>query len=185
MAKVNFKRIENSANIDSISVEDGNFIVTGDGKSYIDYGTERVPTNGTLDTEMSDTSRNGVENKVIKQYVDESVANSRSVIAWTNPSPTSSFEGQTVTMSAKFSDGYDSYEILFRQNNNESNTRLMSTGIIPSSNGTILHYATSVANFRATITTMYDQTFTFENGNPSNTICIPVYIILHNTGLFE
>ena len=70
MAKVNFKRIENSENIDTIDVVDGNFIITGDGKSYIDYGTDRIPTSGTPDTEMSDTSRNTVENKVIKEYVD-------------------------------------------------------------------------------------------------------------------
>ena len=73
MATVNFKRISNSTNIDSVPIQDGNFIVTGDGKSYIDYGTNRIPTNGTLDTTMSDSSTNAVENNVIKEYVDESV----------------------------------------------------------------------------------------------------------------
>ena len=73
MATVNFKRISNSTNIDSVPIQDGNFIVTGDGKSYIDYGTDRVPTNGTLDNAMSDSSTNAVENNVIKEYVDESV----------------------------------------------------------------------------------------------------------------
>ena len=74
MAKVNFKRIQNSSQIDNLPVEDGAFIVTGDGKSYVDYGNDRIPTNGTLDTEISDTSRNAVENKVIKEYVDDTVA---------------------------------------------------------------------------------------------------------------
>ena len=74
MAKVNFKRIQNSSQIDNLPVEDGAFIVTGDGKSYIDYGNDRIPTNGTLDTEMSDLSSNAVENKVIKEYVDDTVA---------------------------------------------------------------------------------------------------------------
>jgi len=74
MAKVNFKRIEDSSQIDDIAIEDGAFIVTGDGKSYIDYGTNRIPTNGTLDDNMSDVSRNGVENKVIKEYVDTTIA---------------------------------------------------------------------------------------------------------------
>lgn len=74
MAKVNFKRIQNSSQIDNLPVEDGAFIITGDGKSYIDDGNDRIPTNGTLDTEMSDTSRNAVENKVIKEYVDDTVA---------------------------------------------------------------------------------------------------------------
>lgn len=70
MAKVRFKRINTASQIDNVPIQDGSFIVTGDGKSYIDYGLNRVPTNGTLDSEMSDDSLNGVENKVIKAYVD-------------------------------------------------------------------------------------------------------------------
>lgn len=70
MAKVRFKRINTASQIDNVPIQDGSFIVTGDGKSYIDYGLNRVPTNGTLDSEMSDDSLNGVENKVIKEYVD-------------------------------------------------------------------------------------------------------------------
>jgi hypothetical protein len=70
MAKVSFKRIEDSGNIDNVEVEDGSFIVTGDGKTYIDYGDSRIAIGGTPDSEMSDISRNTVENKVIKEYVD-------------------------------------------------------------------------------------------------------------------
>lgn len=70
MAKVRFKRIQDSTNIGDLNIEDGSFIVTGDGKTYIDYGTNRVPTSGTPDSTMSDSSRNTVENKVIKEYVD-------------------------------------------------------------------------------------------------------------------
>ena len=70
MAVVNFKRIEDSANINNIDIEDGAFIVTGDGKIFVDYGTDRVATSGTPDSQMSDTSRNTVENNVIKEYVD-------------------------------------------------------------------------------------------------------------------
>lgn len=73
MAKVNFKRIEDSSQIDDVAIEDGSFIVTGDGKSYIDYGENRVPTSGTPDSAMSDSSTNTVENKVIKEYVDDTV----------------------------------------------------------------------------------------------------------------
>lgn len=73
MAKVLFKRIEDSANINNIEIEDGSFIVTGDGKTYVDYGEDRIPTSGTPDTEMSDRSTNTVENNVIKEYVDNSV----------------------------------------------------------------------------------------------------------------
>lgn len=73
MAKVLFKRIEDSANINNIEIEDGSFIVTGDGKTYVDYGEDRIPTSSTPDTEMSDRSRNTVENNVIKDYVDTNI----------------------------------------------------------------------------------------------------------------
>jgi len=73
MAKVKFKRIPCSSQINDLPIEDGSFVITGDGKSYIDYGNDRIPTNGTLDTEISDTSRNAVENKVIKEYVDDAI----------------------------------------------------------------------------------------------------------------
>lgn len=35
----------------------------------------------TLDTEMSDTSENGVQNKVIKQYVDDTIGNIEELLA--------------------------------------------------------------------------------------------------------
>ncbi len=42
MAWAKFKRIDDSNNIDDIDFEDGAFIVTGDGKSYIDYDNDRI-----------------------------------------------------------------------------------------------------------------------------------------------
>ena len=42
MAKVQFKRIENSSNINSVPVVDGQLIYTKDGKQYMDYDTTRV-----------------------------------------------------------------------------------------------------------------------------------------------
>lgn len=70
MANVLFKRVEDSTQLDNIPVVDGSFYVTVDGKIFIDYGNKRLPVGGTPDTKMSDISRNTVENKVIKQYVD-------------------------------------------------------------------------------------------------------------------
>lgn len=109
MAKVKFKRIEDSSNINTVTVEDGSFIITGDGKSYIDYGTNRVPTNGTLDTTMSGSSSNAVENSVIKSYVDSSVGEAKGTILWSNQNPYNSFTAQTINLS---SDDYDMLEIL-------------------------------------------------------------------------
>ena len=108
MAKVNFKRIQNSSQIDNLPVEDGAFIVTGDGKSYIDYGTDRIPTSGTPDVEMSDTSHNTVENKVIKEYVDNNTNSLKPTLLWTNPSPSNNFSSSQITLS---SGDYDFLEI--------------------------------------------------------------------------
>lgn len=43
MAKVLFKRIEDSSLIDNYDVVDGSFIVTKDGKVFVDYESERIP----------------------------------------------------------------------------------------------------------------------------------------------
>lgn len=75
MAKVNFKRVLTNDDVNNLPIEDGNFIVTKDGKAFTDYDNERVGIGGTPDTEMSDTSTNSVENKIIKQYVDTNVGN--------------------------------------------------------------------------------------------------------------
>lgn len=110
MAKVKFKRIQSSTDIGDLNIEDGSFIVTGDGKSYIDYGTNRVPTNGTPDTEMSDTSRNAVENKVIKEYIDDNTNSLKPTVLWTNPSPSNNFSSSQITLS---SGDYDFLEIYY------------------------------------------------------------------------
>lgn len=73
MAKVNFKRVTTDNDVSKIPIEDGNFIVTKQGKTYVDFDSSRIPTSGTPDIEMSDTSTNTVENKVIKKYVDNNI----------------------------------------------------------------------------------------------------------------
>jgi len=71
MANVLFKRIQNSELIDDYPIVDGSFYITKDGKSYADFDDERVPFGGTPDATMSDVSTNTVQNKVIKEYVDD------------------------------------------------------------------------------------------------------------------
>lgn len=106
MAKANFKRIEDSSTIDDIDIEDGAFIVTGDGKTYVDFGTNRIPTSGTPDSQMSNTSRNTVENKVIKEYVDDNLTNfmNKPILLWENQDPYTVFNEQQITLN---SDDYD------------------------------------------------------------------------------
>ncbi len=73
MSKVNFKRIRNIDDLTNIDIYDGNLIVSGDGKLFVDYENSRVAVGGTPDTEMSDTSNNSIENKVVKTYIDNSL----------------------------------------------------------------------------------------------------------------
>lgn len=72
MAKVNFIRRHTDVEVDEEPIVDGNFIVTGDGGVFIDYGTERIAIGGSIivDSTMSDTSTNPVQNKVVKEYTD-------------------------------------------------------------------------------------------------------------------
>lgn len=81
MAKVKFKRFLSDNDLENVNIEDGSFIVTKDGTSYIDYVDERVPFGGTSDDEMSDTSINSVKNKVIKSYVDSEIDNASDEIS--------------------------------------------------------------------------------------------------------
>ena len=88
--KVEFKRVQTDAEVENIDIKDGQLIYTGTGKTYMDYGTERIPTgsgggSGTVDTEMSDTSENAVQNKVIKEYVDSQTVPEEVIVSDTQP----------------------------------------------------------------------------------------------------
>lgn len=55
MSKVNFKRVATKEEIENIPVEDGNFIVTGDGSAYIDYLNERKQISGGISSNDYDS----------------------------------------------------------------------------------------------------------------------------------
>lgn len=83
MAKVSFKRINNSSDLSSLTVSDGSFIVTGDGKSYVDFGNKRVPIGGTPDHDVSTSSTNAVANNAITNYVNEQLDSMQEDIGFT------------------------------------------------------------------------------------------------------
>lgn len=189
MANVLFKRVEDSTQLDNIPVLDGSFYVTGDGKSFIDYDGERLPVGGTPDTEMSDRSRNTVENNVIKQYVDNSIISRK--ILWTNPNPTSTFDSQSITLS---SDDYDCYEIIYQFS--QMNVMLFNTGKIPKgnniniffvlNNSTNTHLHTNRLIRYENDTTLYaENCYSSTDNNATNNRCTPLYVIGYKTGLFE
>lgn len=86
MAKVEFTRVETDEEVENINIKDGQLIYTGTGKTYMDYGNQRIPTGSggssvDVDTEMSDISENAVQNKVIKEYVDNEIETVNNKIA--------------------------------------------------------------------------------------------------------
>ena len=88
--KVEFKRVQTDAEVENIDIKDGQLIYTGTGKTFMDYGNQRIPTGSgaepvEVDTEMSDTSENAVQNKVIKEYVDSQTVPEEVIISDTQP----------------------------------------------------------------------------------------------------
>lgn len=90
--KVEFKRVQTDAEVENIDIKDGQLIYTGTGKTFMDYGNQRIPTGSgaepvEVDTEMSDTSTNAVQNKVIKEYVDDQIDSVPEEVAISNIEP--------------------------------------------------------------------------------------------------
>lgn len=195
MANVLFNRVEDSTQLDNIPVVDGSFYVTGDGKSFIDYGEERLPVGGTPDTEMSDRSRNTVENNVIKQYVDNSIISRK--LLWTNPNPNVQFSAQSITLS---SDDYDVLEIYYYDWVDTSGYKDLLCQKTIKGHSTKLqvqlsHNGNSYAGNRR-IRYIDDTTLQVDddyriidnsafNNAKANYWNVPVYIVGYKTGLFE
>jgi hypothetical protein len=53
----------------------GTNIKTINGETILGEGDITIQSGGTVDTAMSDTSENAVQNKVIKKYIDDLVGN--------------------------------------------------------------------------------------------------------------
>lgn len=143
MAKVLFKRYESNIEAEESQIIDGQFIVTKEGKTFVDYGSDRIPVGGTLDDEMSDSSTNGVENKVIKQYVDKKIDDKTMVLSGDitlTPASAGLYYGYEGTKIISYPDGYN-------QNNCVVISSMINNQMIPYSdlgtaNGSPLAYST-------------------------------------------
>lgn len=201
MAKVNFKRIEDSSLIDNYDIEDGSFWVTGDGKTYVDYGTERIAIAGTPDTQMSDISRNTVENKVVKEYIDTQIndlnTNLSPILLWSNPNPNNVFSLQQITLN---SDDYDMIEVIgiswnatgYRKRVSvkapKGESLLLTTQFVTAGNS--FYIASRVLDHVNDTLYTVDNCRAVDNGNISslltnNEVLIPYLIIGYKTGLFD
>lgn len=130
--------------------------------------------NGKADTNAGNISQNTTDIETLEDDVDKL----KRFTLWTNPAPTASFNGQTVTLSDSLSN-YDFYEILYEQTT--LSTRTMTTGKIPVGSGTILHWVTASTYYRPTSETVSGSTLTFEDAHEDSTVnnitTIPVKII--------
>ena len=189
MAKTLFKRIEDSAYINNLEIEDGSFIVTGDGKTFVDYGENRIATSGTPDIQMSSTSTNAVQNKTIKSYVDGEISimntNLGGKILWTNSNPTSEFASQNITLN---SSDYDMLLVLFKRARDGDD--LVSEITIKGYGMRVVTVAGDGGTRRRVLSYVNTNTYNVGNGLDSNGTSIngalvPLYVIGYKTGLFS
>ena len=142
----------------------------------------------TLESNI-ETNTNNIEN--LRDYVDEEIENIRGKILWTNPSPTTDFTAQTVTLSETI-DNFDSYAVVYYADK-ALNTGAKNSGILPKSAYCRLEkcYAynywriISLSGTSATISAgTYRTSYGGGTNATSNSDLIPLYIIGYNTGLF-
>ena len=159
--KVKFKR-HTTAEIEELEVEDGALVYNIDnGKTYMDYGTERIQTGGNADTMISIGDEEPTDedikiwintptsetkaSEIVNEYTDsdkvgyscEYLNNNKpnATILWTNNNPTNDFSQQTIQLN---SDDYDCIEILFKLSTTRQQVK--STGIIPKGYGSLLDF---------------------------------------------
>ena len=140
--------------------------------------TSALNTANTANGKADTNADNITENTADIASLEDEVEKLKRVTLWTNPAPTTSFSGQTVTLSDSLSN-YDFYEILYEQTT--SSTRTMTTGKLPVGSGTILHWVTASTYYRPTAETVSGSTLTFEDAREDSTVnnitTIPVKII--------
>lgn len=117
-------------------------------------------------------------------------------ILWTNPSPSSSFATQNITLS---DNDFDAFEIIYALMSNQSYAYRKSTGVMPYTQGKKYQIEfedydgnKGISIYRRLINTTSksqfnvsdcDYFYTIGNGT-ENGRCIPLYIIGYKTGLF-
>lgn len=176
MAKVKFKRFISDSAVENAEIEDGSFIVSKSGTSYVDFGNERIAFGGTSDTQMSDTSVNSVQNKVVKSYVDDvkedvqtaqtDISNLQGTILYSNST------GTTGTVS--LSDTYTNYryiEVFGKKDNIVSSTKFDTTlnskaslTISNRNNSTTITIYTNTSTFSGTSATVVGGAVAFNSG---------------------
>lgn len=115
-------------------------------------------------------------------------------IVWTNQNPTSSFTSTEINLSAN--DG-DCFEIIYATKISETN-ETSTTGKIPFGKRVRLFYGFTSTNGigigQRVVLTSTNSKLTLESANrqftsgtitTDNTVCVPLYVIVYKTGLFN
>lgn len=141
---------------------------------------ENIPVTANNLNEMQNILNNNVSNGF----------QSKGTILWTNPSPTSSFASQTITLS---SDDYDFLLFVYRTDLTIYNAH--SEIVIKGYGGQFDFFSTATANRRwaRRFARINDTEFEFQDSlfldgtsvTTQNTSLIPLYVIGYKTGLFQ
>lgn len=191
--KVLFKR-KTTEEIEQLEIEDGSLIYNVDnGKTYMDYGTERIPTGGGanggiyigdteptdpditlwVDTPTSETKASEIVTEYTESdkvgYCTNYINGLNGKILWTNPNPTSAFASQTITLS---SDDYDMYEIIYVSESTGTLNRLLKTVKSLKGYDTILEITNPLGSTTPirtrNVTYASDTSLTFSDGYTGN-----------------
>ena len=195
MPKVEFKRVQTDEEVENIDIKDGQLIYTGTGKTFMDYGNERIPTGSgggsvDVDTEMSDTSENAVQNKVIKEYVDDQVSSIEVIISNSEPTSTGNKiwidTGEVGSAVSEITNEYSTSTGLgYSANYINNNVGIVESGsntngnYIKFADGTMICYA--ILSFNLEITNQYEGVYYANTGSitfPQEFISTPVINIM-------
>ena len=129
--------------------------------------------------------------KTVKQEIKQieinknNIANLKGKILWKNQNPASSITTQTLTLNSA---DYDVLEIFYYINGQAPSLEIISTKFIKGSGTRITTPTSSGGVIFRTITynsnTSYNLSET-QGQSVNNSLCIPLYVIGYNTGLFN
>ena len=158
----------NTATINGTAIADGQLLWnTVTGEIWEDVGTSRIACGKIVDTSLNPTSPNAVSNQAITGSIVNSLNTAigttedyvpcgtkpvkelyearNGVVLWNNSNPTSSFAGQTVTLSETI-ENYNYYEVVFLVATNEP--RINRTGKILKTYSTRLQSSSTNIRYR-------------------------------------
>ena len=155
--------------------------------------SELVEANEFTDNDYTMIVQSNANKKISKANMLNGLAsqteinNLKGQILWTNPSPTSDFSAQAITLS---SNDYDMYEIIYYSSITQAVQ--MTTGKIKKGENLYLtqtYYDAQVRVRQREVNYNSDLSLNVQeaknNGSTQNTDLIPIYVIGYKTGLFN